>query len=75
MVSLVAPRSASEDVSVASRSHAILISVGVSRMRGAWVGERLTESLRSLALGVVELSESVSCGSARMAGVFLLRES
>ena len=75
MVSLVAPRSASKDVSVASRSHAILIIVGVSRMRGAWVGERLTESLRSLSLGVVESSESVSCESARTAGVFRLRES
>ncbi len=75
MVSLVAPRSASEDVSVASQSHAILISVGVSRMRGAWVGERSTESLRSLVLGVVESSEPVSNGSARTAGVFRLRES
>ena len=75
MVSLVAPRSASEDVSVASLSHAILMSVGVSKGRGAWVGERLMEELRSLALGVVESSESVSRGSASTAGVFCLRES
>ena len=75
MVSLVAPRSASEDVSVASRSHAILICVRVPRMRGAWVSERSSESLRSLVLGVVESSEPVPGGSARTAGVFRLWES